>query len=230
MKHRIHATRHTREGRRRRGRTAYRLQPARPGQPPSTPDRCHLRREVHITPRGYHPARGGVLSSAARVSSSRCMQVLTTAPRGGVLSSEQPLHASAHYGAPITELARHLHASAHHGARRPLRTCALCRARRAPRAAGTGVAASPRRDHTCREHLMRGNQMQSDAIRCNQMQSDALRGTQRQSRSHVPRAPDERQSEAIRSHQRQSEAIRSHQRQSEAIQSAPLMFSDRTEP
>ena len=75
-------------------------------------------------------------------------------------------------------------------------------------------------DQTCREHLMRGNQMQSEAIGCNQ----------RQSRSHVPRAPDERQSEAIRSHQRQSEAIRSHQRQSEAIQSAPLTLSDRTEP
>ena len=166
--------------------------------------------------------------------------------RGSLLGGsglEQPLHASAHYGAPITELARHLHASAHHGARRPLRTCAPCRARRAPRAAGTGVAASPRRDHTCREHLMRGTQMHSDALRCTQMHSDALRCNQdqtcrehlmrgnqmqseaigcnqRQSRSHVPRAPDERQSEAIRSHQRQSEAIRSHQCQSEAIQSA----------
>ena len=106
--------------------------------------------------------------------------------RGSLLGGsglEQPLHASAHYGAPITELARPLHASAHHGARRPLRTCAPCRARRAPRAAGTGVAASPRRDHTCREHLMRGNQRQLEAIKGNQRQSEAIRGNQRPSKA-----------------------------------------------
>ena len=123
-----------------------------------------------------------------------CMQLLTTALCHAFLMRAQ-------------------HASAHHGA--PLRTCAPCRARRAPRAAGRGAAASPHRDQTCREHLMRCNQMQSDAIRCSQMQSDAIIGG-----NQIPSDP-------IRSHQipsvairGQSEPIRGHQSESEAIQSA----------
>ena len=72
-KHRIHrATRHARDG-------PHSVQPARPGQPPSTPDRCHLEEGgAHHTPR-VPPREGRGFSP--RVSSSRCMQVLTTAPR-----------------------------------------------------------------------------------------------------------------------------------------------------
>ena len=205
LKHRIHATRHTREGRRRRGRTAYRLQPARPGQPPSTPDRCHLRREVHITPRGYHPARGGGSLLGSRAAAAcKC-------------SLRRPDHRTCAPSACKCS---------------PRRQAPPQNLRALPRASSSTSCGHRRRSvASSRSHVPRApDERQSDAIRCNQMHSEALRGTQRQSRSHVPRAPDERQSEAIRSHQRQSEAIRSHQRQSEAIQSAPLTLSDRTEP
>ena len=169
--------------------------------------------------------------------------------RGSLLGGsglEQPLHASAHYGAPRRGSLLRAAAACKCSLRRPdHRTCApsacKCSPRRQappqnlralPRASSSTSCGHRRRSvASSRSHVPRApDERQSDAIRCNQMQSDALRGTQRQSRSHVPRAPDERQSEAIRSHQRQSEAIRSHQRQSEAIQSAPLTLSDRTEP
>ena len=164
--------------------------PPRAGEAPRGVLISRLEQPLHAS--AHHGARLRMCAS--------CMQVLTTAPpiRSSCAPSMQVLTT-----APPSELAR---PACKCSPRRPaLRTCAPCRARRAPRAAGIGAAASPRRDQMCREHLMRCNQMQSDAIiEGNQIPSDPIRSHQ------IPSDP-------IRSHQIPSDPIRSHQSPSEPI-------------
>ena len=165
---------------------------------------------------------------SSRVSSSRCMQVLTTAPTSERAHPACKCSPRRH----IYVLMRAQHASAHHGA--PIRTCAPCmqmlttaprpqNLRALPRASSSTRCGQRRRSvASSRSNVPRApDEMQSDAIRCHhRRQSDPIRSHQ------IPSDP-------IRSHQIPSDPIRAHQSQSEAIQSAgsaPLMLSERTEP
>ena len=120
--------------------------------------------------RGPRGVRGGVSS---RVSSSRCMQVLTTAPSHNL----RTLHASAHHGA--TSCVPHARPACNCSPRRPTQNL-----RALPRASSSTSCGQRRRSvASSRSNVPRApDEMQSDAIRCNQMpSSEAIRATQSQS-------------------------------------------------